>query len=191
MEATRDALRAAAGDPDELAGVLDPLAAEAAGGSRRALELVVWAIDELGLAQPVIRSLLVNRADVDDVSQDVLIAVAETIGGFRGDSRFRTWLNGVARFKAIDHLRRKRDEARLDEVEVSDAVRISSMLANRATLQDLLDDLPDHYSRALLLRDVQQLPYDEVARRLGVGVASARSRVARGRALVAARLARR
>lgn len=189
MEVTHDALRAAARDPDQLAKLLDPLAAEAAAGERAALETLIWAIDELGLAQPAIRSLLVNRSDIEDVSQDVLIAVAETIGAFRGDARFRTWLNRVARFKAIDHLRRKRDEARLDDVELSDAVRISSQLASRATLHDVLTDLPAHYSQALVLRDVQQLPYDEVARRLAIGTASARSRVARGRALAAARLA--
>lgn len=188
---TREELRAAAGDPDALAAVLDPLAADAAAGSAAALELVLWAVDELGLAQPPIRSLLVNRADIEDVSQDVLIAVAETIGRFRGGSRFRTWLNQVARFKAIAHLRRKRDEAHLDDAEPSDTVRISSVLAEKRTLHDVMEDLPSYYYEAVVLRDVHQLPYDEIGRKLEITPASVRSRVARGRALVAARLAER
>jgi RNA polymerase sigma-70 factor, ECF subfamily len=187
--ATREALANAAGNSEKLAALLDPLALASAGGSRDALELLVWAVDELRLAEPTVRGLVINTADVEDVTQDVLIAVAETIGGFRGDARFRTWLNQVARFKAIDHLRRKRDEASLSEVDVGEAARISSMLANRATLEGVLDGLPEHYREAIVLRDVQQVGYDEMARRLGITVNAVRSRVARGRALVAARLA--
>lgn len=194
-EARREALReaAAAGDGDRLAALLDPLAARAAAGDRPALEQLLWAVDELALARPAVRALLVDRADVDDVLQDVLVAVAETIGGFRGDARFRTWLNGVARHKAIAHLRRRRDDAHLDDETpgVGDAARISSLLAERATLHDVLDGLPDHYRQALLLRDVHQLSYEQITERLGLGVNTVRSRVARGRALVAAALAER
>ncbi|MGH9210473.1 MAG: RNA polymerase sigma factor [Acidimicrobiales bacterium] len=187
----RTALRRAASDPESLAALIDPLAAHAAAGSLAHLELVVWAIDELRLADFTIRRLVLDESDADDVAQDVLVAVAETISGFRGEARFTTWLNGVARFKAIAHLRRKRDEAPLDDVGPTDAERISSMLANRVVLQELLDDLPEHYRAAVVLRDVQQLPYQEITRRLAINVNTAKSRVARGRALVAARLVER
>jgi RNA polymerase sigma-70 factor (ECF subfamily) len=193
VDASRETLRAAAGSNDDLADLLDPLATTAATGDRDALELLVWAVDELELAEPPLRGLLVNRSDLEDVSQDVLIAVAETIGAYRGESRFRTWLNQVARYKAIAHLRRKRDESTLDDATAeespSDAMRISSLLATRQTLHDVLANLPDHYQQAVFLRDVKQLPYEDVAERLGIGEPGARSRVARGRALVAARLA--
>jgi RNA polymerase sigma-70 factor (ECF subfamily) len=142
-----------------------------------------------------VRALVVNRADVEDVLQDVLVAVAETIGGFRGEARFRTWLNQVARFKAIAHLRRKRDEARLDDPDGApgpgDAARISSILAERATLHGVLDGLPGHYREALVLRDVHQLSYEQITEQLGVALNTVRSRVARGRALVAAGLVER
>jgi RNA polymerase sigma-70 factor, ECF subfamily len=186
-----DAFRGAAGDAGRLARVLDPLAVEAAGGSREALEMLVWVVDELALARPLIRRLVIAESDVDDVAQDVLIAVAETIGSYRGEARFTTWLSQVARFKAIAHLRRKRDEVGLDDVEPSDWLRISSLLADRATLQPLLRSLPELYRRAVALRDVEQLPYEVVARRLEINLNTAKSRVARGRALLAARLAAR
>ncbi|MGH9212579.1 MAG: RNA polymerase sigma factor [Acidimicrobiales bacterium] len=188
MQVTQAALRRAANDPDQLSALLDPLAAEAAAGSLGHLERLVWAVDELRLAEYTIRRLVLDELDTEDVLQDVLVAVTETIGGFRGEARFTTWLNQVARFKAIAHLRRKRDEDRLDDAEVADAARISSMLANRVVLQELLDDLPEHYRRAVVLRDVEQLRYNEMTRRLGINHNTARSRVARGRALVAARL---
>lgn len=191
MEVTKEALRRAAGDRDQLSALLDPVAAEAAAGSPPHVEMVVWAIDELELVAPVIRRLVLDESDAEDVAQDVLIAVAETIGSFRGDARFTTWLHQVARFKAIGHLRRQRDEARLDDLEPTDAARISSMLASRVVLQELIDGLPESYRSAIVLRDVDQLPYDEITRRLGINVNTAKSRVARGRALVAARLVER
>jgi RNA polymerase sigma-70 factor (ECF subfamily) len=180
----------AATDRAQRAELLDAVAAEAARGSRDAVELLVWAIDELALARPAIHGVLIDEADVDDVAQDVLVAVAETIGRFRGDARFTTWLHKVARFKAIDHLRRKRDHATIDEAP-GDAQRISSLLASRATLQDALSALPEHYRSAVVLRDVQQRPYTEVAARLGINLNTAKSRVARGRALLAGMLVER
>jgi RNA polymerase sigma-70 factor, ECF subfamily len=185
----REALRAAAGDRDAIAALLDPLAREAAGGAPEAVEVLVWAVDELGLARPAIRNLLVDEADVEEVTQDVLVAVAETIGGFRGDARFTTWLHQVARFKAIAFLRRRRETAALPGDEaVGDAQRISSMIATRASIDEVLRQLPDEYRQPVLLRDVQQLPYDQLAERLALNINTAKSRVARGRALVAARL---
>jgi RNA polymerase sigma-70 factor, ECF subfamily len=163
MTVTADALRAAASERARLGELLDLLAADAAAGSREALETLVWAVDELRLCRSVIRRLVIDEADVDDVTQDVLVAVAETVGSYRGDAPFTAWLSQVARFKAIAHLRRKRDVDPLDDkvlrkVEPSDAVRISSMLASRVTLQDVLGALPEHYREAVVLRDVQQLP---------------------------------
>jgi RNA polymerase sigma-70 factor (ECF subfamily) len=193
VEVTEAELRAAAGAADrgELAGLLDPVAAAAAGGDRAAVELLVWAVDELALARPALRRVLIDEDDVDDVAQDVLVAVVEGIHGFRGDARFTTWLHRVARFKAIDHLRRKREHALLREDEQGDGQRISSVLASRADLRGVLAGLPEHYRRAVVLRDVEQLPYADVAARLGLNLNTVKSHVARGRALVAAELAAR
>lgn len=188
---TRDAIRVAASDPSALAKAIDPVATQAASGSREALELLLWAVDDLKLAAPAIKRIAVNEADIDDIAQDVLIVVAEKISQFRGEARFTTWLSQVARNKAIAHLRRKRDEADLADVEPSDAARISSQLASRATLHSVIAALPDHYQRAVVLRDVEQLSYDQVAKRLDLNVNTVKSHVARGRALVAAGLVER
>ena len=186
MDVTHATLRAAAGDKAELSDLLDTVAAEAAGGSQDAIELLVWAIDAFALAMPAIRRVLINEVDVDDAGQDVLVAVASTVSSFRGDARFTTWLSRVARYKAIDHLRRKRDETRLDDVPPGDAGRISSLLTSRADLERALQALPEHYRAAVVLCDMQQLSYDEVARQLGLNLNTTKSRIARGRALLAA-----
>jgi RNA polymerase sigma-70 factor, ECF subfamily len=68
----------------------------------------VEAIDATGLARAAVACFLIDEAAVDDVTQDVLIAVARSVGSFRGDARFTTWLFRMARNLAVDHLRRSR-----------------------------------------------------------------------------------
>lgn len=175
--------------------VLDPLAVAAAEGSFEAVELLVKAVDEHRLAYPSIRRMLVDEDEVNEVAQDVLVAVAETIGGFRGEARFTTWLSQVARFKTIAHLRRTRrgSTTELDADDpgagsVGDAQRISSLIATQTSVAQAIDALPELYRSAVVLRDLEDLTYDEIAERLDIHPGTAKTRVCRGRALVAARL---
>jgi RNA polymerase sigma-70 factor, ECF subfamily len=177
-------------DAAALSTYLDPLALAAAGGSEPALELLLWAVDALRLSRPTIGRLVLDEASVDDVSQDVLVAVAEGIGGFRATARFTTWLYQVSRNKAIDHLRRRRGvPSPADDVaSMGDAHRISSLIASRSMIAEVIGTLPTAYRDAVVLRDVEHHSYEEVADRLGLNLNTARTRIARGRALVAARL---
>ncbi len=65
---------------------------------------------------------------------------------------------------------------------------MSSLIANRALIRTAVDTLPEHYREAVVLRDVDGLPYEEVATRAGIPLNTAKTRVARGRALVAAKI---
>ena len=58
---------------------------------------------------------------------------------------------------------------------------MSSLIANRATIRQAVDELPDHYRDAVVLRDIEGLPYEEVAERAGIPLNTAKTRVARGR----------
>lgn len=71
---------------------------------------------------------------------------------------------------------------------MGDAVRISSMIASGTVLDDAIGGLPDLYRDAVVLRDVEQLPYAEVAERLELNLNTVKARAARGRALAAAKL---
>ena len=187
----RDAVLARLRDPDRRDGTLDAVARAAADGSDLALEMLLAAIDDSGIARSAIRKLVLEPSTIDDIHQDVLLAVAEKIATFRSESRFTTWLYRVARFKAIDHLRRQRDSVALaddDSTFPTDAIRLSSLIATRAAIRGAVDELPEHYREAVVLRDIECLPYEEIAARAGVPLNTAKTRVARGRALVAAKI---
>jgi RNA polymerase sigma-70 factor (ECF subfamily) len=165
--------------------VLGLLARRAAAGSLLAVELLAEVVDDLGLARGAVRRFLVDEAAVDDVAQDTLISMVTSIGSFRGEARFTTWLHRIARNRAVDHLRRQRSVEPLGEDDVGEAQRISSVIAARDAAQALVARLPGTYRRAVVLRDVERLPYAEVAERLGLNVNTVKSHVARGRAMLA------
>lgn len=170
--------------------ILDEIAMAAAGGSVKSLELLLRLIDDHRLDRSAIGRILINEEDVEDAHQEVLIAVARSIERYRGDARFTTWLHSVARNCAVDVLRRHKATDRLatDGGSLSIGQRLSSMAASRADLQAAIEQLAEPYRTALVLRDVEQLTYAEVAAALDVELNTVKSRIHRARAMLVRQL---
>src|SRR5690606_14564655 len=135
---------APADDPE----VLDALArAAAAGGtgSRLATELLVERLDASGVVRRFVRGALLDEAAVDDVTQDALISVADSIASFSGAAKVTTWVHRIVRNRVVDPLRRQRATSPLPADDVGPAERMSSMIATRATVREVLAGLPDRY----------------------------------------------
>lgn len=173
----------AAGEQD---AVLSSLA-EAVSGCPPALELLLDSLDSSGVVRRFVGASLLDKSAVDDVSQDALISVAESIGSYDGRGKVTTWVHSIVRRRVVDHLRRQRETSPLPD-DVGPGVRMSSMIATRATVQQLLADLPEIYRTPVTLRDIEGLPYAEIASKLRIPAGTVRSQVTRGRAMLAARL---
>jgi RNA polymerase sigma-70 factor (ECF subfamily) len=175
-------------DRSEVAELLNSLALDAAAGSPEALDTLLQVVDDHRLANATVRRFILNEELVDEATQDTLIAIAESIQKFRGESKFTTWLYAVARNVAIGHLRRINPSVSLDTAENSAgaARRLSSVVAERAAIQKAVERLPIHYRDAVMLRDVERRTYEEIAEELGIELNTVRSRLARGRAMLAA-----
>lgn len=193
-QAVRDGNRRAArqimSSVDDHEGVVERLAPLAASGSPLAVELLVEVLDTSGVVRRFVAGVLLDEGAVDEVTQDTLISVAMSVASFRGGSKFTTWLHRVARNRAVDHLRRLRATVPLDAGEHGAAERVSSLIASRESVRQMLAQLPEQYRRAVTMRDVDGLSYDEIAARVDVNVNTLKSHVARGRALVAAMIER-
>lgn len=165
--------------------VLQELALRAAAGSDVATELLLERLDDSGVVRRFARAALFDDAAIDDVSQDTLISVASSIGSFRGDAKITTWVHRIVRNRVVDHLRRQRATAPLPPDDLAPAARISSMIATRATVREVLASLPELYREPVVLRDLEGLPYAEIAERLDRSLGTVKSQIARGRAMVA------
>jgi RNA polymerase sigma-70 factor (ECF subfamily) len=141
--------------------------------------------------------------EAQDLSQEVFLRVFRTLRTFRaGEGSFSVWLNRLTRNLLIDHYRRtKQDrnteslEEQMPRIEESSAVtsRADGMLAGREAsdlLQWALQKISPELRETVILRDVEELEYREIAQVLNVPEGTVKSRLNRGRAELA-RLLRR
>lgn len=165
------------------------LAAAAAGGDATALETLL--LRHADRVHRICRRIVPDPGDALDATQEALLRVATRIGHFDGRSAFTTWLYRVATNTALDEARRRSRRPRpvadpdLDRAGTPDP----GDAATRIDVQAALAEVPEVFRVALVLRDLCDLPYEEIATILDVPTGTVRSRIARGRALLADRLA--
>jgi RNA polymerase sigma-70 factor (ECF subfamily) len=155
----------------------------------------------------ICRRIAVNEADALDATQEALISIARGIPRFDGQSSFSTWAYRVTTNACLDELRRRRRRPMpvLDDcddrgdrgTEIRGAplgagtrgdARIDAV-ADRLAVDAALAELPVDFRAAVVLRDLCDLDYAEIAHILEIPPGTVRSRIARGRAALARLLA--
>jgi RNA polymerase sigma-70 factor, ECF subfamily len=162
------------------------LARAATNGDRAALETLLDR--HADRVHALCRRVLGDPDDALDATQDALIAIARGIGSFDGRSAFTTWLYRVATNAALDELRR-RSRRPMPVEELPEPSRptgsIEDRVGARVDVDAALAQLPDEFRVAVVLRDLCDLDYAEIASVLDVPPGTVRSRIARGRAALA------
>jgi len=136
--------------------------------------------------------------EAQDLTQEVFLRVFRTLKTFRsGEGSFLGWLNRLTRNLLIDHYRRTRLDRATDSIEDQLPVleetsaltsRTDSMLAGREAselLQAALQKLSPELRETVILRDIEELEYREIAQVLSVPEGTVKSRLNRGRAELA------
>jgi RNA polymerase sigma-70 factor (ECF subfamily) len=139
-----------------------------------------------------------TNTEAQDLTQEVFLRVFRTLKSFRaGEGSFSVWLKRLTRKLLIDHYRRTRQERSTDSledqlprIEESTAItaRTDGMLAGREAsemLQGALQKLSPELRETVILRDVEELEYREIAQVLNVPEGTVKSRLNRGRAELA------
>jgi RNA polymerase sigma-70 factor (ECF subfamily) len=134
------------------------------------------------------RRLTGNEADAADATQEALIAVVRGLPRFDGRAAFSRWLYRVATNACLDELRRRKRRPlpvgdRLTEPPAPGDP--ASQAGARVDVDRALAQLPPDFRAAVVLRDLCELDYAEIAQVLDVPIGTVRSRIARGRAAVA------
>ncbi len=122
--------------------------------------------------------ILQNTEDAEDVAQDVFIKVYGSIGNFKGESKFSTWLYRITLSKAADHIRRKGRKKRFafvqslygknDEqvIDPPDFFHPGVELENKensVVLFKAMEQLPPNQKNAFVLNKIENLSYREIA----------------------------
>jgi len=166
------------------------LASAAGAGDRRALELLLDR--HADRIHAVCRRVLANPEDALDATQEALIAIARGIGRFDGRSAFTTWMYRVATNAALDEGRRRSRRPTpvetLPEAPPAAETPLETRVDARLDVDAALARLPEEFRVAVVLRDLCDLDYAEIAEALDVPPGTVRSRIARGRAALAAAL---
>jgi RNA polymerase sigma-70 factor, ECF subfamily len=136
-----------------------------------------------------------RHGDAEDLTQEVFLRVFRSLDKFNRGANFGTWLTSVARNHCIDHYRATKRER---EVLVSDLAHFEGAAASSASPQRLVEDrdrsglvrraldrLPAKLREAVVLRDLAELSYQEMAEQLSLPEGTVKSRINRGRAELA------
>ena len=139
-----------------------------------------------------------NDSEAQDLTQDVFMRIFKSLKSFRaGEGSFTVWLTRLTRNLLIDHYRRTKQERVTDSIEdqlpvlqekTSAHSRTDSMLAGREAselLQGALQKLSPELRETVILRDLEELEYREIAGVLAVPEGTVKSRLNRGRAELA------
>ena len=173
------------------------LVAEAQGGRLEAFEELARRHSQLIYRALV--AILGNQADAQDAMQDTLLSAFKHISGFQGRSRFSTWLVSIARNKALQRLRDRKNVESLDQDDYAEdrdfrprqvrawqdnPEQCYSNFEIRQLIERGILGLPAKYRVVVMLRDIEQLSTDEVARQLGLSVPAVKVRLLRGRLML-------
>jgi len=142
----------------------------------------------------VVRSILPNDDEAEDVMQDAYVRAYEHLDQFTGRAQFRTWLTRIAIHEALARVRRSMRFSPLSARKKFDGDPMDILVASDRTpeeqaadseLRNLLEraiaQLPESYRSVLVLRDVQEMSIDEVAAILDLSEGTVKVRLHRAR----------
>ncbi|MBI4299523.1 MAG: sigma-70 family RNA polymerase sigma factor [Chloroflexi bacterium] len=133
-----------------------------------------------------------NREDARDLTQDAFIRAYDGLSTFRPNGRFSPWLYRIAVNLCLNHLRRRREETDLGEIEYSlRSGTLEEVVENREmekTVARAILSMPTHYRSPLLLRHISGLSYEEMTQVLDMPLGTVKTRLHRARELLSARL---
>lgn len=133
-----------------------------------------------------VRTRVGDEAAADDIVHDVLLRAWRELQGPEPPVHLRGWLYRVTRNSIVDHYRSRRPTDELPEEVSSDRGALESEAEQEleGCLAPLLDGLPEAYRLALSQSEIEGLPQREIARREGLSLSGAKSRVQRARRML-------
>ena len=140
-----------------------------------------------------------NREQAEDVVQDTLIKLYTHASYYKNIAKFSTWIFTIAKNNALTELRKNKrkqtdslwtDDGKVIDINSNDQTldrRVQNEIAV-AQLNKFLDEIPENFRMAVVLRDFQELSYDEISKILEIPIGTIKSRINRGRIQLAEKM---
>ena len=205
VEGVEEALARLAGNAYACSALSEALARRAAAGDTAAFDTLVTLFSNRVFSVAV--RLLNDRGEAEDLAQEVFVALFHHLPSFRGESKLSTWIYRITRNRALNRLkflkrRHHGHHADLDDPvvgrgvfdpdtgtgEARDPERRISGRALSTLLEHHLRALPEEQRSLVILRDLEDLSYEEIADVTGLPLGTVKSRLHRARAELALRL---
>jgi RNA polymerase sigma-70 factor (ECF subfamily) len=140
-----------------------------------------------------------NVSEAEDLTQEVFIQLFRTIGSFRGESAFTTWLHRLTVNHVLMHFRKRkvRPELTTGNGELPAQVVMGTgdpqrmRVVDRILLSEVIAKLPEGYREAIILHDVEGLEHREIAQIRGRSVGTSKSQLHKGRTMLRALITQR
>jgi len=144
-----------------------------------------------------------NQEDAEDLAQEVFIKVYKSLHSFKGSSQFSTWIYRIAYNTCVDKFRKEKmvlvsltqnDEEDKDMDLPSHEPLPEDQIVSREqyqALRECISTLKPEYKTAVILRDIQNYTYEEIADILNIPLGTVKSHISRGRAALRDALAAR
>ncbi|MGO9348821.1 MAG: RNA polymerase sigma factor [Terriglobales bacterium] len=171
-------------------------------------EAYAWLIGEFH--QPIyglIYRIVNDPSDAADTTQDVFLKVFRGMKHFHGESSLKTWIYRIALHEAANRrrwrFRHKAQEMQMEPGEPGQCGSVEERLVDRgespfekfahtevrAAVEQALQQVPEPYRTALILRDLEEMSYEEIAEVLAISLGTVKSRITRGRDALRKKLA--
>ncbi len=166
-------------------GVDAELVARAREGSEKDFRRLVERYHPMAYA--VVRGVLGDRADVEDVMQDVFIKVFRGLRGFRGDAKFSTWVFRIARNEALNAVRRiDRPSDSIEDIVIETPAETRPdeqyrRKIQREGLERCLSEIDEDYRVALEMRYMGEMSYAEISNAMGIPIGTVKTYIHRAK----------
>lgn len=171
-------------------------------GDKKAFDLLVLKYQRKVMS--IIARLVRQPAEIEDIAQETFLKAYRAIPNFKGESAFYTWLYRIAINCTHSYVEKNLKRSLLPDEKITldegtfptspsltDIQTPESHLVNQEIVQAIehaMAELPEDLRRALELRELEGLSYDDIAKQMQTPVGTVRSRIFRAREAVAARL---
>ncbi len=148
-------------------------------------------IAHYGAVYRFVLRLVHDAGEAKDLTQETFVRAYQALPQFRGESTLKTWLIRIAQNIVLDRFRelsRRREGGTADDADLDglpaqalDQAQVAEQRQSNACVQRCVDALSDDYRQAVVLHDMVGMTNVEIAKMLGVSLATVKIRVHRGR----------